>query len=546
MGAHQAGGAAAAAAASHARQTRAETKRAAAAAAAASAMASGMPAEELRNSGGAKTTQTAAALRYFAGGGMTAHMHSRPSAGELFSSSAASGGGGGGGAADAQGALGGPSAVVGGLAAAFAGAGRPSAQNNMSIRWAEAHAVLDQLEREALLDLQMELAALLSERMHLLGDRTDESLKAWQERLRIAGSTFGGLSGVVIGGGGEGGGSGVDHETTDEALVLNKRSLVRTRTAFLAGLPSDERSEAAGLVWENAMLRAEVHAGRQALHTVHRQAAELAERVQADRWGHGTTAPLIVELSDRAGALAAEQGAAIDRLSAWNGQMSADDDDDEVGGGGGGSGAASGSGSAGGVTGAVGGMAGRFRFLAQLVPAMLRHSRGSFAAVLRESRDLSGRHRAEREALCAQLRLAPKAEEQGPRPWPTTPRSQSRPEAVGSRQAQETRMDEQPPPPPPSELTPAQAADGLPPTAAKRQHGDDDPSSPFEGEQGSSRGEQGLHSMRPLKREGSLEKLRRSLTGSLGMVSPHGLLRRMVSVSAGKTPPPSPQKDARL
>ena len=107
-------------------------------------------------------------------------------------------------------------------------------------------------------------------------------------------------------------------------------------------------------------------------------------------------------------------------------------------------------------------------------------------------------------------------------------------------------MDEPPPPPPPSELTPARAEDGLPPTTAKAQHGGDKPSSLFDGEQGSSSGEEGTHSTWPLKREGSLEKLRRSLTGSLGMVSPHGLLRRMVSVSAGKTPPPSPQKDARL
>ena len=98
-------------------------------------------------------------------------------------------------------------------------------------------------------------------------------------------------------------------------------------------------------------------------------------------------------------------------------------------------------------------------------------------------------------------------------------------------------MDEQPPPPP-SGLTPPRTADGVPSMAAKGQQHGHEPSA-LEGAP--------LHSMRPLKREGSFEKLRRSLTGSLGgLGSPHGFLRRMVSVGGGKTPPPSPQKDTRV
>ena len=41
--------------------------------------------------------------------------------------------------------------------------------------WAEAHAVLDQLEREAMHELQMELAGLLGERADLLDDLSHRS-----------------------------------------------------------------------------------------------------------------------------------------------------------------------------------------------------------------------------------------------------------------------------------------------------------------------------------------------------------------------------------
>ena len=42
---------------------------------------------------------------------------------------------------------------------------------------------------------------------------------------------------------------------------------------MLAGMPSDERGEQASMMWENAVLRAEVHASRQALELLRMQAA---------------------------------------------------------------------------------------------------------------------------------------------------------------------------------------------------------------------------------------------------------------------------------
>ena len=211
------------------------------------------------------------------------------------------------------------------------------------------------------------------------------------ERLRRPGS---GIMSSMMGDDGA-----ANAEATAEALA-NRRSLIRTRGAFLAGLPSDERSETAGIVWENAMLRAKVHAGKQALLQLSRQLGDRTAR--ADGSVGARYRPLLDALGERAAALVAEQTEALEKLSAWGGRMS---DSAEVEGGetreGAGGKASDKDGAAGGTSG------GRFRYLAQLVPTMMRHSQAAFATVLRESRELTKRHRAEREALCVELKIAP-------------------------------------------------------------------------------------------------------------------------------------------
>ena len=61
-----------------------------------------------------------------------------------------------------------------------------AAPSSADAAWAEAHAVLDRLEREAILDLQLELSGLLTERSHLLADRTSESVVEWRAQLAMA------------------------------------------------------------------------------------------------------------------------------------------------------------------------------------------------------------------------------------------------------------------------------------------------------------------------------------------------------------------------
>ena len=281
-----------------------------------------------------------------------------------------------------------------------------TARMNQSTAWAEAHAMLDRLEKDAVLELQLELAGLLAERMHLLDDRQNDGLRAYRARIRAAGSALGtfGLSHVDTCGG----------DATEDALDVNRRSLIRTRSAFLAGLPSDEHSEHAGIVWENAMLRAEVHAGLKALQQVQQQAEELAQTVTSERWNSNTSAPLISELSKRAAAFASEQSESIDKLSAWDGTMSSGDEDTSNTDSGAAAAAVAAANGAAASHAALsnlnktgGGKARRFRYLAQLVPAMLRHSPQAFATMLKDCESLTSRHRAEREALCDALRIIP-------------------------------------------------------------------------------------------------------------------------------------------
>jgi len=60
----------------------------------------------------------------------------------------------------------------------------------------------------------------------------------------------------------------------------------------------------------------------------------------------------------------------------------------------------------------------RAHYLAQLVPAMMRHSATRFGQVLRETQTMVGRHRREREQLVAELRLLETAPPPPPPPPP--------------------------------------------------------------------------------------------------------------------------------
>ena len=247
--------------------------------------------------------------------------------------------------------------------------------------------MLDRLEKEAMLELQLELAGLLAERTHLLDDQRSDAVREWRRRLR-----------------GQAAGS---HEAaaaaTEESLDANRRSLMRARASFLAGLPSDERSETVGVVWENAMLRAEVEAGRQALTTLADQLDELAHTMKE---GSGASADSLVghaaELQKAAAARAKEQGHAMERLGAW-----AKEEEPPP------SSAAAAGGAAGGAPADGGkgkGAGAKYHYLARLVPELMRLSSASFAATVDESRALLSRHKAEREKLCGRMRLDAAAE----------------------------------------------------------------------------------------------------------------------------------------
>jgi hypothetical protein len=245
--------------------------------------------------------------------------------------------------------------------------------------WAEAWAVLDKLEREAVAELQLDLEALLVERQQLLDERAADSRKRWREQL-------------AAGGGAPLPCAGAEHDPIDDALRQNRAALDEMRGAFMRGMPSDERSETAGVMWANAMLRAEVRAGKHALMQLQGQLDELTLAVRDKAWAPRQTAPTLAALSTSAAMLAAEQAAAIERLDGSEGGL--------VGGDGSGCGG-------GGVAAADARGVRRFRYLARLVPELSRSSSVAFTAILREARALTGRHRAEREALCTALSVLP-------------------------------------------------------------------------------------------------------------------------------------------
>ena len=124
-----------------------------------------------------------------------------------------------------------------------------------------------------------------------------------------------------------------------------------------AGMPSDERSESAGVVWENAMLRAEARAGRQALKQLHTQVADLTAAVKQNTYMYGPEqmVELLTSLGEGTAALVSERSEAIERLDGWDGKEVVRRR----------SARSSKGGWWAGSTAAAGG---RFRFLAQLVP----------------------------------------------------------------------------------------------------------------------------------------------------------------------------------
>ena len=133
--------------------------------------------------------------------------------------------------------------------------------------------MLEQLEREAVADLQLELAALVAERMEMHEQRAAESLARWGALLRTV--KDGGAADAALEAAAAAEDAGA--QAARERLFQNQSELVAARDALAGGMPSDERSQLVGLHWENAVLRAEVHACRQSLE----QARRRAERPRA-------------------------------------------------------------------------------------------------------------------------------------------------------------------------------------------------------------------------------------------------------------------------
>ena len=216
----------------------------------------------------------------------------------------------------------------------------------------EAHEMLDQLERDAVAELQLELAALLAERTQMQETRGRETVERWCALLRIARTTP--VEQAV-----EQAAELEDEqaELAREVLFENQRKLAAVRASMLSGMPSDERSELVHSMWENAVLRAEVHACQQALGACQTQLSELAAVSQAAGWEPRATASLLTELSVEAAAARSESEETIASLAQPFG-----------------------------VDGKADVPSGRAGHLAQLVPALLRHNASRFGQVIRDAR----------------------------------------------------------------------------------------------------------------------------------------------------------------
>ena len=221
--------------------------------------------------------------------------------------------------------------------------------------------MLDQLERDAVAELQLELAALLAERTQMQETRGRETVERWCALLRIARTTP--VEQAV-----EQAAELEDEqaELAREVLFENQRKLAAVRASMLSGMPSDERSELVHSMWENAVLRAEVHACQQALGACQTQLSELAAVSQAAGWEPRATASLLTELSVEAAAARSESEETIASLAQPFG-----------------------------VDGKADVPSGRAGHLAQLVPALLRHNASRFGQVIRDARAMLAHHRRE-------------------------------------------------------------------------------------------------------------------------------------------------------
>ena len=248
----------------------------------------------------------------------------------------------------------------------------------------QAHELLDSLERDAVAELQLELAGLLAERMQLQESRAGESASRWAVLLRSlkGGETSGEAAAEKLAAAARA--EDASAEAARELLWRNSQDLISVHDALAGGVPSEERNEVVGLHWENAMLRAELHATQQSLEQVRRQVEEIGVVSQSKAWRHELTAPLLTELSVTLATLTAEHEAALGLVSTAPVRTKP--------------GAAP-------PAATPPPAARRPHFLAQLVPAMLQHGAERFGRLLPELRETMGVHRKARERICTELRL---------------------------------------------------------------------------------------------------------------------------------------------
>lgn len=226
---------------------------------------------------------------------------------------------------------------------------------------------------------QIELAGLLTERMQLQEGRAAESVHRWAFLLRVLKGQPAHKVAEALAAAAQAEDAGA--EAAREELHGNMRQMVEVHDALSGGMPSEEREELVGLHWENALLRAEMHACRQSLEQVRLQVEQLAVVSQAKGWRHEGTAPLLTELSVTLASLSSEHEAALDLLHAPD-RISPDR-----------------------AVAAEGRLGRKPHFLAQLVPAMLQQNAERFGRMLEKARDTMGAHRAAREKLCGELHL---------------------------------------------------------------------------------------------------------------------------------------------
>ena len=249
----------------------------------------------------------------------------------------------------------------------------------------QAHELLDSLERDAVSELQLELAGLVAERMQLQESRAGGSASRWAALLRSlkGGETTAGAADEKLAAAARAEDAGA--QAARQLLWRNSHELVAVHDALAGGVPSEERNEVVGLHWENALLRSELHATRQSLEQIRLQVEEIGVVSQTKAWRHELTAPLLTELSVTLATLSAEHEASLGLVSTAPARTAAPGTAPPA------------------ATPPP--AARRPHFLAQLVPAMLQQGAERFGRLLPELRETMGSHRKARERICTELRL---------------------------------------------------------------------------------------------------------------------------------------------